>query len=280
MSYSFTIGSSVAATPRTLFQAAGIKDAVCREVVDLDAKWPEGVLHFYRPRVSCRVIEVSRSHCDFAVRIMSHSSPTDYQFGMGLVEATARHTCCTIRSDDGDVIDANEFRLQFDEAWIMSMTASAFDKFKMAMNQGGTSTIHGANRTFTIGPELLSEFGFDEDREQFSVRFFDRFHRLQWIDLNDCFKARVMAVSFEGLSEQQRISPVGVQGLKYLLQKVDFVTAQAKGDLVFVPWHQLPSVFMGKFQRLDENLATIDAISKDEWPAVADRMRSCSKQLG
>ncbi len=279
MSYSFTISGRVDSTPQSLFSEAGFEDVVCREEIDLMEPWPDGVLHFLRPQISCRVIEIASSDQEFDVRIMAYSSRDDYELALGLVEAAALSRAAVIHSEDGDEVRPNEFRSQFNDAWAQDMVQSAFGMFNMVRNQGGAATIPGATREFTIGPNLLDEFGFGGDPEEFATHFFAAFRNQQWINLEEYFQASVMAITPQGSTEQQTLSTIGAPGLKYLLQRGDLVGAECDGELVFVPWDRLGEALGERFQRLDENLVTIDAVSAADWPSVAAQMKSVSVSL-
>lgn len=276
MSYTFTINSPVTDTPAGLFAAAGFTDIECREGLDLTAPWPDGVTHFYRPKISCRAIEVTSAPNEFEVRIMAHSSPEDLDLALGLIAAAARNAGAVIESEDGDTVTADEFRRRFDDAWVSNLVRSPFGMFHMILNQGGSMTVHGAIRPMELGPALLDELGFGRD-DDFPTRFFEAFRRLQWLDLDAYFAASVMAITPHGSTDQKTLCCIGAPDLAYLLNRVDLIGGQtSEGELIFVPWDRLSDAFGTRFHRLHENLVTIDPIPAAAWPDVAQQMQSVS----
>jgi len=274
MSYTFSIHTTELPPAADLFERAGFPGVLCQEEVDLTQSLPEGTFHFYRKGISCRTVEVTREGESFEVRLMAHSSRDDYALGLGLVEAVARERKATIHSEDGEEFGADELADQHGAEWIDEMIRSAFGMFNMVLNQGGTAQINGAVRPLTVGPDLLAELGFQSGPEEFASRFFAKFRSLQWMDLDDCFQASVMVVTPQDSSEQRRVSSVGAPGLRYLLQKVDFITVQPDGELLFVPWDRLAEAFGDRFQRLDENLVIVEPISAAEWASMTEQLQT------
>lgn len=277
MSYTFTITGAVTGTPAQLFSEAGLLGIACREDIDLTFPWPHGVTHFYRTGVSCRAIEVTSTATEFEVRIMAHSSPEDFAVALGLIEAAARSAHASIQSEDGDTVLADEFRTRFDDAWVEHMVRSPFGMLHMISSQGATVTVHGAIRPMDLGPKMLDELGFARDDDGFPERFFEAFHRLQWLDFAAFFEASVMAITPRGSTDQKTLCSIGAPDLAYLLNRVDLIGAQTSdGDLIFVPWDSLADAFGTRLHRLHENLVTIDPIPAADWPDVAQEMKSVS----
>ncbi len=279
MSFTFTIHQAPDGTAAEVFAAAGFPDVQCRENIDLQEAWSTGVCHFYRPQISCRTIEVTVEDDSFEVRLMAYSSPEDYRLGLSLVAAVARQTSLLIRSEEGDVVDTDAFANQFGEVWIDHMVRFPLGMFNRTMTQGGTDTLNGAIRPFVVGPNMLRELRFQEDRDGFPERFFSAMHKSQWLDLSDCFEASIIKITLKDSSETRLLSTVGAPGLKYLIQKVDFVGIQIGNDLAFIPWDRLANAFGVRLTRLDEELITIDPIEAEDWPAVGEHLKTFTVPL-
>lgn len=280
MSYSFRINVTTLPSLRSLFENAGVTDVVCRQEIDLDQDWPEGVLHFYRPNISCRVIEVTFENGLFDVRIMANSSEDDYQLGLKLIEAAACQGQTPITSEEGDVVSPNEFASRFGSDWVTEMIASTMQSVvALIERQGQTVQLNGAIRPFVVGPEMLTLFRAwdaqtNSSEAQFLQRFFEAFRNQQWADLDQHFSASVMKLSFKESGNTCTASSFGVPGLSYLLQKVDYLIVTVDDDQLFLTWEHLSAAVGDDFHRLDENLCVVDAISASEWLDVGRRIRS------
>lgn len=279
MSYTFTIGNIPHSTHAESFKTAGLPEIGCREEIDLNDHWTNGVFHFYCPGLSCRTIEVTVSDDDFEVRIMAHSSRDDYQMGLNLVHAVASEGGSQIHSEDGDVVSPAEFLSKFNDDWISEMMQHANGTFNMIARQGGTATVNGAIRPFAVGEVMMRKLGFAEDPIGFPKRFFEAMHHAQWFDLSDCFEASVVTVTPKGSGNQRTLSSIGAPGLKYLIGKVDFIAAMFDGEMIFVPWSQAPSAFGDRLTHVHEELVTIEPIEQSDWPLVTAQLQRFATPL-
>lgn len=91
--------------PHEAFVAVGFSDVQCRQPTGMNAVWDDGVFHFFRSQVSCRVVEVTVETESFEFWIMAHSASEDYRLGLRLVAAVASDISSLIHTEDGDVLD-------------------------------------------------------------------------------------------------------------------------------------------------------------------------------
>lgn len=310
MSLTISVSCVPQVTPAELFAAAGYPELRCREELDGDSDWPQGVVFLYLPGVSCRALEVTCSDDSFEVRFLAFSSAEDYRCGLKLLQAVATADASfSVEGIDGQVAAGN-LATVCDETWIGEAVSSSMMMLNLVRTMKHTVTVNGPIRSFRIGPELLAELaapagddggsrgrglvsalrrlfgGRKSDHETTEQQplppqdvVYEQLRRSQWEVPEHCFEASVMRIVPNGSDTERTLSTVG-PGVEYLIQKVDFISLMDDdGNLLFLPWSTAPQAFGKRLRRVDEETVHIQAVKEQDWSDLIAKIRGLCTPL-
>jgi len=272
MSSSFFVETASAPTFDEILGSFDGDDLRCAEnsIASLTGLWPEGVLHFYRTGRSTRSVEIVREGEEAQVRILSLSSPVDYELAFQFVERfggahTAHH-------EELGEFPAAETTSRFGDAWMMRDLAASITAIVEAVRGGDAQAyalVQGAVRPVHIGSRLLDTL-CDEDGHVNPMALIEAVKRIQYL---------------EGYEEIGHLPAWGVAGpnsavavwdlaTPSLFSEVTHVGVALSNTNAYVPVDALPEVAGQRFRYLDDAQFVIEAILEAERPAVLEKARA------
>ncbi len=236
--------------------------------------WPVGVLHFYRPELSARGVEVSYEDSRFAARINTLASPDDYDLAMRFVEVIARQTRNPISPEDGKPFPWRELRQRYPAGWVRATNEHGAGAIRgmLAEGQHDVLQLWGPYRPFCIGPRLMGELDAAGPADEFLDRLTARMLAVQNVG-EEYFFANVMTVKPKK-GKEFTCTAFG-PGVRYLLPYVDriAVVAANRGELIEIPAAALADILTTPWEWLDEAQTLVEPVPEAEWAAVRRRAR-------
>ena len=278
MSSSFFVEMSAAPMIDQILGAIDGDDLRCAEkpIAKLSGTWPDGALHFYRHGQSTRSVEVVREGNEMQVRILSLSSPVDYELAFRFVELLGGDG--TVRHEEADAFPAAEVASRFRGDWMARDLAVSITGLVDAVRSGAPSTyasVSGPVRPVHIGARLLDEVS-DEDGDVDPMALIEAARRIQ---------------NLEGYQEREHLPAWGIAGpasevaiwdpaIPSLFSQVTHVGVRLSDTNGYVPISALPDVAGERFCFLDDAQFVIDAIPEAERPAMLERARALGVPAG
>jgi hypothetical protein len=200
VSFTFTITANAPPNAEAVLAVVAALDLGCEEISRerpegsadpvplLSGPWPDSVLHFYRTGVSTRSVEVgydaNQEGGAFTVRIMTLSSPEDYDLALRFVAAAAGVLGVDVTAEDGeDSLPANELRGRYGAHWVARMNRSGASAIAAIIGeQNGPVTLSGPQRPTHIGPNMLASVRASYPGDSLAAGLHALMRRVQWVD--------------------------------------------------------------------------------------------------
>src|SRR5262245_20345496 len=191
MSFSFHVAAPTPPDYQRLLDGLDYWDVHCEEGDRTEeGPWPEGTLHFFREDVSTRGVEITYEDDKFQVRILTLSSPEDYELALRFVESAAVFLKQPVDPEDGDSFPVDELRQRYDEEWIRETNEFGAQTLRSVIcEEDSTATLSGVHRPVHIGPRLLRELDDDGPEVEFLDRLLGKMLDVQNIDGNEYYFA-------------------------------------------------------------------------------------------
>ena len=275
MSFSFGIPVAKDLNYHEILSELDVKDLVLMEQQGIGndvKKWPEGYLHFYVDKESCRSIEIAFDGVEFTVRIFSGSSIDDYKLGLKFVETVAAKANAAIRPEDGDEMDLESFRRKYGDQWAQSHSKSALDMvFGLQKDKGGQVTLHGATSDFVVGPRFMESL--ENEPGNVPADFFKRFRRHQYISNEDVFVASKIVLSNQERTKKATVAILGENVPTLLPMDANAIALSSKdGKKLMVASESLATTIGNESVWLDDDSLLTAAYSGRQWKALLESM--------
>lgn len=245
-------------------------------IANLTGPWPEGVLHFYRTGQSTRSVEIAREGSEIQVRILSLSSPVDYDLAFRFVERFGGERI--VRHEELGEFPASQATERFRNDWMLRDLAASITAMIEAVRSGEPgkyASVPGAVRPVYIGSRLLDTLS-NEEGEVDPMALIEAVKRIQYI---------------EGYQEVEQLPAWGIAGPNSAVAIWDLATPSLFAEVThvgvalsdtnaYVPVAALPEVAGERFRFLDDAQFVIDAIPEDERAAILDRARTHGVSAG
>ena len=227
MSFSFYINAPEPPDYQRVLDGIDLWDVHCDEEEPEDGPWPEGTLHFYRENLSTRGVEISLEEGKFQVRILTLSSPEDYELALRFTESAAEELGQEVEPEGFVAMPAVALRDRFDDNWIRHTNEYGAAIIQQMVKEADSSnlTMDGSKRPIYIGPRVVQELEDDGPEEDFPDRLIEKMREIQNIDEGEYFFANVMeARPTEAGQEDDAKFTFAVFGpeVKYLLPSARF----------------------------------------------------------
>ena len=234
----------------------------------------ETYFHLFRMGLSTRTVEVVWRDDELAVRIMTCSSPEDFELAFSIIRRTAAVCGGEITSEEGETFPADRLGEYHGEEWVEQMVASGPAAVRgIVLEEDDTVTIPGPAGNFFLGPRTLDRLG-EEDRD-FGDALFDAIREVQWTDPDKWFRAGIMGIMLEGSREKQRLSVWG-PGVDYFFPHVDRIAITQTGDDDFLIPYEAITELVPEAEYADEKQLLVPAIPEEEWPDFVEQARQHS----
>jgi hypothetical protein len=275
MSHSFYVPSG-AWPPTSDFPAC--LDSPGVRCVEETPERPKGIYHVYQEGVSTRSIELDWSGDNLRVRIMSCSSPAEYELALRIVEYAGRRGTGKVASEDA----AGEFpldtlRVKYDARWVdHQVTGCIKCVAAIVEEQRKTVQLLGPNRWAYVGPKMIRELR-QHPPEEFTTRIVDLLRRVQYCNLRGqthYYEANTLA--FRGPDGKEFTCATWGSETPYLFPKVEKFALQGdpfSAPPVLVSADALPHLAGDRLSWLDECQSLVEPVPQDEWGALLARAR-------
>jgi hypothetical protein len=247
----------------------------------LSGPWPDSVLHFYRTGVSIRSVEVgydaNQEGGAFTVRIMTLSSPEDYDLALRFVAAAAGVLGTDVTAEDGeDSFPADELRARYGADWVARMNRSGASAIAAIIGeQNGPVTLSGPQRPTHIGPNMLAgvRASHPGDNDNLAAGLHALMRRVQWAD-EGYFAASVLVGRNQDEPEEADVTFAAWDlGVRYLFPDVQYLVMQDAAGLFFIPYARLPELAGGQMSWLDERQTLVEPFPEAEHAEALRRAR-------
>ncbi|HEX6675755.1 MAG TPA: hypothetical protein VF486_12100 [Actinomycetes bacterium] len=291
MSFSFSVATANPPPLASIVDRIGDKDLRFEEGEEVGATaraWPSMCVHLYRPGVSTRSVEVCLQGDAVNVRLLSCSSPEEYELGMRFLRATAELAGAGVRPEDAGELAVDELEKRYGAEWAARQVCSAALAVASFARQGRRVTIPGPIRDFYLGQRLLAELSAgapeEEDEEELFVeRLLGAIRRTQYVDPERYYEASEIEVDAGGGSGAVRVAVWTPSSIGHLFTPADYVflTAREKdgGEMLVVPFAAVPEIAGDRCAFLDEVQLLVEPVSEKDWPQLAERAEKHGTEL-
>ena len=274
MSFSFHLAAPTPPDYQAILFGVNLTDV--EQVEDdgpTEGPWPEDVLHFYRPGLSTRGVEVAWEKEQFSVCILTLSSAEDYDLALRFVESAAVILGGDVEPEDGDPFPVEELRERYDEEWGRQTNEAGVVTLRaLVADDENTMMMSGPMRPFHIGSALVEELDELGPTEEFQDRLLEAMRQVQNIDPDDYFPAEAMEIGKN--DEPEKTVTVAAWGpdVSYLFPDVDYlVLLDEDRDPIFIPYEMLPEILEEGWTFIDERQMLVEAIPGEDWPALLEK---------
>jgi hypothetical protein len=245
---------------------------VAEELVD---PWLEGyAFHLHRDQLSTRGVELCWESDQLQVRLLTLSSPEDWELAFRVLEeATGGRG--TIRAEDGREESVEDLRRVFGD--LCSTTNEGGTRFLIErIEEGETNlTLPGPIRPFCIGPRVLEELLSEGPREGLTERLLDRIRNVQYTREAEHYYAASVLQAASGEEVKFTLAAFG-PGVRYLLPEVQFVALVSDDDQeLFLDYDSLLVLLSSWCRYLDERQVFVEALEGQNWTLFLEVARSC-----
>jgi hypothetical protein len=120
------------------------------ELAALCGPWPDGSRWFYVPGRSSRGVEVRYEDGRFEIRLLSASTPEDYDLAFRILEVLGGTR--PVQSEDGETTPADQLRARFGGDWMVRDMAAGITAIRWSLSTGDAVRIEGPVNAIEIAP--------------------------------------------------------------------------------------------------------------------------------
>ena len=235
-----------------------------------------GLSRVYRPGLSTRAIEVSRSAEELSVRILVCSAPEDHELALALTgTAAALAGVAEVETEQDGPMPPGELLDAFDRAWIEQEIAfGASAVLRIAEEQPGrVANLAGPVRPTLIGPRVAAEI-----RTQWpggvAAGLVAVMRRTQWP--GDARTSSVFAVS-----DGDRVVNLAVLagGSRTILPDVHGIAIPNAGEQLYLTPDSVVDLLPDHARFLDERQVLVEPVEPDRWAAFLAIARGATVAL-
>jgi hypothetical protein len=240
-----------------------------------DGDWPDGLIHFHRPGLSTRGVEVEWDDGEFLIQISPLSSWEDFDLGLRFVESAAAILGGEIQVESGDSFPVEELRDRYTSGWLRQANESTISSIRALLEEDQVLMMVGATRPFHIGAALMDEIDESGPPETFQDRLIDIIRQVQNVDPDSFTFAEAFQLGRNELPEETVTMALWEPEKSYLFPDVDYLMLLDQVEKpFFVPYDSLPEILDDGWVFIDERQMLVEAIPKEEWGAVVERAAS------
>jgi hypothetical protein len=278
MSFSFYIDAPHAPDYQRVIDDLDSWDLHCSEEELEEGPWPAGTIHFYRDEVSTRGVEITHDENRFQVRILTLSSPEDYELALRFVRAAALELERPIEPEDYQAVTIEEMEARYDADWIRRTNQHGAMVIRQLVQENDTGfvTLMGAKRPIYLGPRIVQEIEEAGDEDGFLDRLMERMREVQNVDGDSYFFANVMEAHHPQSPDRKFTFAVFGPTVSYLLPDAQYIAliVDPNEAPIFIPSDKLPLILPeDSWNWLDERQMLIEVIDESLWDGIIRRAR-------
>ena len=160
MSFSFSLSAPERPDYQAVLFGLNLRDVQRLEEEDYltEGPWPDGVVHFHRPGLSTRGVEVEWSDGEFIIEIPTLAAPEDYDLAFRFIESAATIFGGKVYPEEGESFAVEELRTLYNTEWMIQTNESAIVSIRALLKEEDQILMmFGTVRPFHIGAALLEE---------------------------------------------------------------------------------------------------------------------------
>jgi hypothetical protein len=174
MSLSFSLAGITEFNFIDITKKTGVNNLLLVEdsLIQQDGLFPEGYGHIIIDNISVRPVELEYDGNLLSIRILSGSSPTDYNLAAKLAYTVAAQYKTDISVEDDGDISYQDFQRKYNESWGKNQSRQMLEMiFEMCRAGKESLQISTQRGDFTIGPNFLTQIeGSDSIYDEFEER--------------------------------------------------------------------------------------------------------------
>lgn len=279
----FYVPSTEIPSHRELADGVPYKIETMEDVADLH----EGAIHFFRPGISCRPIEVLYEDGRTCFRIPYPASVEDLSFAFDLIRGAAQRSHVPITDETGEPYDLNHFDAKFGSpVWIKARSQWGLDVLLTQATQAfaedeniGSVAFEGPIRPFHMGARIINELLEGGNRLP-ADRLFAMIRKSQYefTEFTDC---RVYNFTHKETGRQFTLAIIG-PGVDYIIPDVTYVALplETSGtNAIHVPQTALAVLAPEKVEWIDEVQYAFRAVDDDMWNSFVERAKQFDRSI-
>jgi hypothetical protein len=279
----FYVPSNEIPSHRELAGGVPYKVDTMEDVADLH----EGVIHFFRPGISCRPIEVQYEDGRTCFRIPYPSSADDLSFAFDLIRGAAQRYESAITDETGEAYEIPHFDAKFGSAgWIKARSQWGLDVLLTQATQAfaedeniGCVAFEGPVRPFHLGARIITELLEGGNRLPADKLFaMIRKSQYEFSEFTDC---RVYSFTHKETDRQFTLAIIG-PGVDYIIPDVNYVALPLETtgqNAIHIPQTALPILAPEKVDWIDELQFGFRAVDDETWPSFVERAKEFDRTI-
>ncbi len=275
MSFSFSLSAPERPDYQAVLFGLNLRDVQRLEEEDYltEGPWPDGVVHFHRPGLSTRGVEVEWSDGEFIIEIPTLAAPEDYDLAFRFIESAATIFGGEVYPEEGESFAVEELRTLYNTEWMIQTNESAIVSIRALLKEEDQILMmFGTVRPFHIGAALLEELDELGPPEEFQYRLIDVMREVQNVDADSFTFAEALQLGKSEEPEETVTMAMWEPEKSYLFPDVDYLLLMDEEERpFFVPYDALPDILDDGWVFIDERQMLVDAIPKEDWAAMLER---------
>jgi len=259
---------------KTVINNLDVKNLKLQESIDESSDWPQGYLHYYIDRISCRSIEISYDGHTYAVRILSGSSIEDYELALNFTNTLASILDVSIESEDHEkLLDLDSFNDIYNLEWAKEHCERMVELIVgMCIQKKEVLQLSGATKNFSVGPNFVESLL--NKPESVEYLFFERFRRFQHIESEDIYVGSKIILTNKEETLQVSEAVLGESVTTLIPIDVDAIAISSEEQDSFeVPTNAFVENLSTPSTLLSEDYLLVEGISGDDWLALATKLQ-------
>ncbi len=285
MSFSFSIQAPEPPIVGEVFDGIDYWDIQCDKELSFDDPWPEGTQMLFRDGISARGIEITYENDEIQVRILTLSSPSDYELAFCFLDSIASCLDQEFINPEGEEepysFSIDQLRERYNQEWIQETNSYGLNFIKKMLDEEHQYVnLIGYRRDFYIGKRLYQELLDDGPYEELQERVIAKMIEVQSVDNESYFPAQILLLKkdregdSENSSQEEESNPekmisfsVVAPGIGYLIAKVKYIALyQENQSPLFIRLEDFRKLIpISSWSYVDECQFILEPIDEMDW---------------